>query len=198
MNFPKGSIVLYMLVDYSNPIFVGLARAEEFANQINQHRQTIRVPFAVQVLQTFTALHLAHVEARALIKRYLTNIVGYNKTDYGDLDYTPFVNTGGYKLNDGKGLLCDPRYDQWRLKGAIRKSEVAKEANYRDRLPYHKGDSHPMKQEKNRLKLKGVSTGRKRYYFEDGSWTWCYSKDHPLAHKNRDNNIPNLEDLPTK
>lgn len=36
------------------------------------------------------------------------------------------------------------------------------------------GDKTPMKQESNKEKMRKISTGRKRKYHPDGSWTWEY------------------------
>lgn len=58
--------------------------------------------------------------------------------------------------------------------------------------------THPMKREDSREKLRNTSNGRRRYYFDDGSWTWCYSCKSPLAYRNRENGIPCLEDLEQK
>lgn len=181
-----------MLVDYSNPIFIGCSWSTEFQADIAKHRRTIPVPFAVQVLGTFSSLYAAQAEARPLIKRFLTNIVGYNKTDYGDLDNKRLIRTTPC-WSKGMSLVSIPKYDSFRRVMGAKKSIAARRDNYASRLPYHAGDSHPNKREDNRNKIKKAAQGRRRYYREDGSWTWQYAPDHHLAHKNRDNGIPDLQ-----
>lgn len=188
-------VVLYILVDYSSPIFIGLAWIPEFDKRISEHRREIPVAFGVQIAGTFSSLYSAQHEARQLIQRYHTQRFGFNKTDYGDLDNKPRVNTGGYRWNGGVDSRTLPKYDQSRKDRSLVMSEVARLNNYESRLPFHAGESHPMKREECRDKLRNTSNGRRRYYFDDNRWTWCYAGDHPLAFRNRENGIPNLEDV---
>lgn len=192
MATSNGRVILFLLMDYSEPKFVGLAWEKQFNKVIQEHRQS-KPPFMVQIVGTFDSLYSAQAAARPLITRFHTQLFGWNKTDYGDLDNKPLVNPGGYKWNNGESTHNNPRFDAWRANMARGLSIAAKRDNNAARLPYHAGDTHPMKREENRDKLRNTSTGRKRYYFEDGSWTWQYAADHPLAYKNRDNGIPNLE-----
>ena len=195
MASANGRVILFLLLDYSEPKFVGLAWEKEFNKTIQEHRRT-KPPFMVQVLGAFDSLYAAQAAARPLIQRYHTQLFGYNKTDYGDLDNKPLVNPGGYKWNNGTDSRQLPQYDEWRKGKAEFMSEYARLNNYKSRLPYHAGETHPMKREESRDKLRNTSNGRKRYYFDDGSWTWVYSKNSPLAFKNRENGIPCLEEVP--
>lgn len=192
MASANGRVILFLLLDYSEPKFVGLAWEKEFNKTIQEHRRT-KPPFMVQVLGAFDSLYAAQAAARPLIARYLTNRFGWNKTDYGDLDNKALVNPGGYKLNNGVDVRTNPRFDNWRHNVSKALSEVAIRDNHAARLPYHAGDTHPMKREDSREKLRNTSKGRKRYYFDDGSWTWQYAEDHPLAFRNRENGIPALK-----
>lgn len=196
MTKHSSTVVLYMLVDYSSPIFVGVAWTSDFNKQIAEHRRTIPTPFGVEVVGSFPALYKAQQEARVLIQRYHTQRFGFNKTDYGDLDSKPPVNTGGYKWNNGVSSRVLPKYDNTRKAKSQQMSEIARLNNFEARLPYHAGESHPMKREDCREKLRNTSNGRRRYYFDDNKWTWCYQSDHPMAYRNRENGIPNLEEVP--
>lgn len=191
----KGQVILFILLDYSEPKFVGLAWEREFNDTILEFRRT-KPPFMVQVVDKFDNLYSAQAAARPLIKRYLTNMFGWNETDFGDLDNKPRVNPGGYKLPHRVGTHKDEKYDALRRSISEKISVIARENDHASRLPYLAGDTHPNKKEENRQKISKSVTGRRKYILPDGTWTWCYSKNHPMAYKNRDRGISHLEDLP--
>lgn len=186
-------VILFLLVDYSEPKFVGLAWKHEFQQVIMDHRRT-KPPFMVQILAEYDSLYAAQAAARPLIKRYLTNMFGWNKTDYGDLDNKPFSAKGIVGWGARYNIRAEPRFDALRRKRSEITRMVAHRDNHVARLPYLAGETHPNKREENREKIKKAAQGRRRYYFEDGSWTWQYASDHPLAYKNRDNGIPPLKE----
>ncbi len=186
--------ILYMIVDYSEPKYIGVVRDHELDKEINEFRAT-KPPFMVKILGKFTVLFEARDEAIALIQRYHTDLFGWNKTKFGDIEEKPRVRPKGSK--NKMSMYEQERFDDYRRQ----RSEESKRRNqgrlFEGYTYIITADNHHFRNKPESLeKFKETASGRKRYYFPDGTWTWCYSKDSRMAYKNRDKNIPHLEDVP--
>lgn len=174
MAYYNDTFVVYLLIDISEPRFVGIARSHLLDQDIQKHRQT-KPPFAVQIIQRDMKLGDAEELAKQYMAHYFTDKVGWNKNGL-ESPRKPLGVTSETHTRRGKRMLFDPKYDDTRKRTSETMRRRAKFIDPTDRLPSRKGEKWS---EESKNKLKTSCTGRRRKYNEDGSWTWTY-ENHPI------------------
>lgn len=175
MAYYNDTFVVYLLIDISEPRYVGIARSHLLDHDIQKHRMS-KPAFAVQIIQRGMKLGDAEELAKKYIAHYFTDKVGWNKNG---LESPRLPNAaqqpGVTKPHMKRRYKFDPNSKERLEKVSAAHRQRAKFIDPSGRLPSRKGEKWSSK---SKDKLRTTCVGRRRKYNEDGSWTWTY-ENHP-------------------
>lgn len=175
MAYYNETFVVYLLVDISEPRFVGVSRESEFEKDYIHHKQT-KPAFALQIIQRGMTLGDAEELAKAYIAHYATDRFGWNKNGLESPRKIPIGEPGVTKPHMKRRWKFDPNSKERQEKVSRTHKQRAKFIDPTKYLTSRKGQKWS---EESKNKLKTTCVGRRRKYNEDGSWTWTY-ENHPL------------------
>lgn len=180
MAYYNDTFTVYLLIDISEPRFVGISRTHLLDQDIQNHRRT-KPAFAVQIIKREITLGEAEAIAQEYMNYYYTDKFGWN-TNGLESPRKPQGAPGVARPHQTKRYFFDPASKERLEKVSRAHKQRAKFIDPTGRLPSRKGEKW---NDDSKNKLRTTCVGRRRKYNEDGSWTWTY-ENHPIYGTKKD------------